>query len=280
MARFDRAIPPGGEGKITLEMKTEKYQGKVHKKARVFTNDPVSPQVVIGIKGEIWAPILLTPRYVNLAGIKGEKIEKVLHLKAQKSDPLTLKIESVTIPDKVTVELKEIEKGRRYDLTVRNMVKNEGKYRGKIKLISNYPERPEMTIRVSGYVRPPVSINPTLVNFGRISKQKANKLKEDGKLKRPVTLILYKGNNLKVTKVEFEKSLFAVSVKEMQKGRMVKLTVEPILEKLVKGRNKDKMIIYTNQEESKLFNLPVYLDLLVPQKRLTSGKKDTGADEH
>ena len=39
MASFDKAIPPGGEGKITLSVDTRGYQGKIHKTARIFTND-------------------------------------------------------------------------------------------------------------------------------------------------------------------------------------------------------------------------------------------------
>lgn len=272
MARYDRVIPPGGEGKITLQVKTEKLQGKIDKKARIFTNDPVRSQVVISMKGEVWAPILVTPRYANLSGIKGDNIEKVIHLKAQKSEPLTLEVASVTIPDKVTVELKEIEKGMLYDLIVRNRVNTLGKYKGKVRLRSNYVERPELLISIECTVRLSVTVNPKLVNFGRISEEKAKKLKEQQRLKRKVNLILYKGNDLLVTKVEFEKALFKAYVKAMQKGRLVQLIVEPILPKLVKGRNKDQLIIHTNQEEAKVFHLPVYLDLIEPRKRLTSGR--------
>ncbi len=40
MPRFDRAIPPGGEGKITLQVKTAGYQGKISRGAKVYSNDP------------------------------------------------------------------------------------------------------------------------------------------------------------------------------------------------------------------------------------------------
>ena len=40
MAKYDTAIPPGGEGKITLKVNTKGYDGWISKRARVHTNDP------------------------------------------------------------------------------------------------------------------------------------------------------------------------------------------------------------------------------------------------
>jgi hypothetical protein len=154
VARFDRTIPPGGEGKITLEVRTKGYRGKVQKRARVFSNDPNHPEVTIGLKGMVWLPVRVSPRSVHLRGMEDEKIEKVVHLlRGEKEEPLIVKLDSVSIPDKVEVKLDETEKGRTYQLKVKNKVKGKATYRGILKLSTNYPERPEIVIQVTGNIR-------------------------------------------------------------------------------------------------------------------------------
>jgi len=105
VARFDRTIPPGGEGKITLEMRTKGYQGNMQKTARVMSNDPKNPQLTITMKGKIWAPIQINPRHVHLRGTVGDKVEQIVRVHGEKKEPLIIKLASVSIPDKVEVEL-------------------------------------------------------------------------------------------------------------------------------------------------------------------------------
>ena len=50
MASFDRAIPPGGVGKITLSVAMEGQQGKIRKQARVYSNDPENKQMTLTLK--------------------------------------------------------------------------------------------------------------------------------------------------------------------------------------------------------------------------------------
>jgi hypothetical protein len=82
--------------------------------------------------------------------VLGDEIEGSVHLRAEKKEPLVIKVASVSIPDKVAVELQEIEKGRRYELRVKNKVKKETTYQGHVRLTTNYTEKPEAVIRISG----------------------------------------------------------------------------------------------------------------------------------
>jgi hypothetical protein len=263
VARFDRTIPPGGEGKITLEVRTKGYQGKMHKTARVLSNDPEHPQVTIGLTGEIWVPVRVTPRYVHLKGMEDEVIETVVGLQGQKKEPLIVKLASVSIPDRVEVELKETEKGHTYELKVKNKVKGEARYRGDLRLTTNYPEMPEIVIQITGDIRGYLEVRPKMLSFGRTSQERLGKLKNSSKaLTRSVTVLLNKGNDLKIEKVELEKSLFRASTKETRPGRTTQILVEPILEKLKKGANQDRLKIYTNQKGHEVVEVPIRFDLL------------------
>ena len=264
MARFDRTIPPGGEGKITLEVRTKGFQGKLHKRARVLSNDPKNPQVTIGLKGSIWVPIKVTPRYVRLAGMENEEIEQIISLEGAKKEPLIAKLASVSIPDKVEVKLEETERGRTYQLRVKNKVKGEGSYAGKLRLTTNYPEKPEIVIQITGQVRGRLEVRPKVLSFGRISQERLKQLKSNSKgMTRSVTVILNKGNDLKIEKVELEKTLFRVSnTRQVQPGRVTQILIEPVLDKLKKGANQDRLKIYTNQKDREELDMPIRLDLL------------------
>lgn len=246
-----------------MEVRTKGRQGNLHKTARVFTNDPKNTQVIIGLVGKVWAPISLTPKYARLTGSVGDKIEAVVRLRGEKKEPLMVKLASVSIPDQVEVELKETEKGRSYELKVKNKVQTQGTYVGWVKFTSNYPEKSEIAVRISGNIRPPVEVRPKALNFSRMSEGRLQRLKQHGRaIKRSVTVQLNKGNNLKIEKVELEKSLFKAVIKEVRPGRMVQLSVEPILEKLKKGPNADRLKIHTNQKNTELLVVPISLEIL------------------
>ncbi len=272
MARFDRTIPPGAEGTITVEVKTARLWGNIKKSARVFSNDPERAQITIGMKGTIWAPIDLTPRYANLKGVIGEAVEAVVHLRGRKKEALVMKVAAVSIPDKVAVELKELENGHSYELKVKNKAQEGGKYTGQVKLTTNYPEMPELIVRVRGIVKPLVEVKPTRLSFGPVSEERLEQLK---KKKRPmqgwVTVALNKGEDFKVNKVEVEGCSFKALIHEKRLGQKVHILVEPILEKLQEGLNEDRLKIYTNQKGHDVLEVPINFEILKKDKNIFGG---------
>lgn len=245
-----------------MEVRTKGFEGKLHKTARVFTNDPKNARAIIGLKGNVWAPVSVNPRYARLTGMVGHKMEKVVRLRGEKEEPLIIKLASVSIPDKVAVTLKETEKGRSYELTIKNRVEAEGTYTGQVELTTNYPEKSEILIRILGNVRPPVEVRPKVLRFGRLSENRVAQSKKSGRtMTRPITVLLNQGDNLKIEKVESEKSLFKTVAKEVRPGRMVQLWVEPVFENLKTGPNADRLKIHTNQKEAELLVVPVSLEI-------------------
>lgn len=263
MARFDRTIEPGGSGSITLEIRTQGFQGEVSKTAQVYSNDPKNPRMTIGLKGKVWAPVSIKPRYVRLRGTEDDEIKGVVHVKGEKEEPFTLKVVSAAPPEKVEVELRETEKGRTYEIEVKNKAPGQARYTGNVKLTTNYPEKPEIVIQISADIRGRLEVRPKILNFGRMSQKRLEELKKNQKgMTRSVSVILNKGGNLKVEKVEMEKSLFKASTEPIKPGQLVRITVEPIYEKLVKGANLDRLKIYTNQKDSQVLEVPMRFDLL------------------
>lgn len=152
MAHFDRVIPPGGEGKITLKVNTKGYQGKIIKSARVYTNDPAKRMTVLSISAFIKVPIYLSSRYVYFYGMEGQKHVRVVDIIAKQNKPLELTLEQYTLGEKVSYELRELEKGKKFRVTFTNKNTSPGSYYGYLRLKTNYQEKPEITIRIRGRI--------------------------------------------------------------------------------------------------------------------------------
>ena len=50
---YTREIAPGSEGSIPVSLRTGKVRGKFDKRITVKSNDPVTPQLRLKIKGEV-----------------------------------------------------------------------------------------------------------------------------------------------------------------------------------------------------------------------------------
>ncbi len=163
MAHFDRVIPPGGEGKITLKVNTRGYQGKIIKSARVYTNDPAKRMAVLSLSAVVKVPIYLSPRYVYFYGMEGQKQRRVVDIIAKNNKPLELTPEQYTLGERVSYQLSELQKGRKFRLTFTSESTAPGAFYGYLRLKTNYKEKPEITIPIRGRIlakRTPSKILP------------------------------------------------------------------------------------------------------------------------
>jgi len=147
---FDRAIPPGVEGKITLQVNTAGFQGPIDKTARVSSNDPVNGQITLRLKAVVRVPILLTPKYVYLSGNSEQTVTRVVEIKAELDKPLEITPGEFNLEQKVNFKVEEVEKGRKFQVRFESIPGPPQSYQGFLKIKTNYTEKPEMTIWIRG----------------------------------------------------------------------------------------------------------------------------------
>ena len=150
MAYFDRSIPPGGEGKIALRLNTRGYEGKVRKTARVYTNDPKTPQDTIVIEALVKTPIILSDRMVFLQGTTQEAVTRTVDIKGELNKPLKLEPVDYTLDKKVKFNIEEVAKGKHYRVTFTSIPNVVNYYQGLLRLRTSYAEKPELVIHVRG----------------------------------------------------------------------------------------------------------------------------------
>ena len=140
MPRFDRAIPPGGEGKITLQVKTTGYQGKITRGAKVYSNDPRSQIETISIGVFVRVSIRVSPRSVNFRGEAGQIFTKTVHIRSGLKKPLSLEPANFDLDKKVQYRIEPIQEGKNFRVVFTNIPGSAGTYRGFLKLKTNYTD--------------------------------------------------------------------------------------------------------------------------------------------
>jgi hypothetical protein len=171
VAKFDKVIAPGAEGKIELVLNGEQVHGKFSKTAVVKTNDPDHPELTLTIAGnEIPFLKVLPEGTIYLHGRYDEAIEKTVNLTSNEKD-FKLEITSVTsnIDDKITYK---VEPGATRDEYVLRVTKKTGlepsSAYGNITIKNNSTKSPETVLQVHVMTKGSISVTPQTLNYGEV----------------------------------------------------------------------------------------------------------------
>ena len=147
-AEFDETIAPGEEGHITLRLDTRGYSGRIAKHTRVITNDPQKELAILTMEADVWTPITLSKTYVVFKGTAGDRLSEAIEVRAGMPKPLTLEAEAFDLEDKLDYRIEEVEEGQAYRIHFSSLPVPAQRYHGTLKLRTNYPEKPEIKIRI------------------------------------------------------------------------------------------------------------------------------------
>jgi hypothetical protein len=151
-AYYAKSIPPGAEGKISVKGNTRGYGGrKFTKSVIVYTNDPSQKQFNLYISGDIDQFALIHPEHLVLRGAAGNQLKSVVSITPKEKYPFKI-LETYSELSGKKIEFSLKKKDGRYLLTVSNLMKTSGNYRGKIHLKTDNPVQPEIIIYVSGII--------------------------------------------------------------------------------------------------------------------------------
>ena len=156
MASYDKVIPPGGEGKISIKMKTGNLKGKIKKSIRVYTNDPAYNKGILTLTftASIKPIIDVKPSAnISLRGKRGETQSAKVTITGIEDRPLKLEEKYFDLTDIVEYSLDTIEENRSYMVSIKNIPGASDSFKGYLRLKTNYPEKPEIKIYVRGIFR-------------------------------------------------------------------------------------------------------------------------------
>jgi hypothetical protein len=148
---YDKTIPPGGQGEITLTIKPYSVIHQFKKVTKVRLNDPQQPLVNLTMSGTALPFIEIQPSHiVRLKGAPGEQVQGQVRFISHLPVPWKITEFRTTIPDKIAVTLRPEVPDKVYVLEVRSTGSQSGPYAGLVELFTTSKERPRMIVRVFG----------------------------------------------------------------------------------------------------------------------------------
>jgi len=248
VAEFDKVIPPGQEGKITLVIEGNKVHGSFSKSATVRSNDPDRPVTTITLAGTEIPYVNVTPaERVYLQGTYDEAVEKTLTVSSNEED-IDFKILGVesNLDDKITYKYQP---GEHEGEWVVSLYKNPklptlSTY-GTLTIHTNSQRAPDKTIQVQVVTKGSITVQPSLVNFGRV------RFGADGQdgdvLNKTVTLIRSRGE-FAIRDMTVNNNNFEAKVKEEVPGKRYTIDVRftaPARSRAAQAES-GELIIYTD----------------------------------
>lgn len=192
MAGFDPVIPPGGEGKVTATLSTNRYVGAVSKSISVYSNDPNNASTLLRLGGTVLVPIEVRPaNHVQFTGRVGAVQPQELLIVARKGEPFDiLEVKNQSQHLRFAVEpAPEAAQARAGGGKAPARAPADGAvaggqaaYRARLSLSkdipigrlsevilleTNHPEEPRLEIRVSGHIEGDVGVHPEALYFRR-----------------------------------------------------------------------------------------------------------------
>ena len=150
---FDKTIPAGGQGNITLTIKPFSVLHQFKKETKVRLNDPERPLLLLTLTGVAQPFIEIQPSHiVRLRGSPGDNLKGEVRFISHQPGPWKITGFRTTIPDKIEVSLKPEVPDKVYVLEVRNKNQQAGPYAGLVKLFTNAEKRPRLIVRVFGEI--------------------------------------------------------------------------------------------------------------------------------
>lgn len=151
VASYDKTIPPGQEGAITLTIKPFSVLHQFKKETKIRLNDPERPMVQLVMTGVALPFIEILPSHiVRLRGAPGEEVKGQVTFISHLPTPWKITEYRTSIPDKIELTLKPEVPGKEYVLVVRNKSREAGPYAGLVELFTTSKERPRLIVRVFG----------------------------------------------------------------------------------------------------------------------------------
>ena len=129
----------------------------MRKSAGVYTNDKTRPRQDLVISGEVEKFVTIRPQHANMRGFVGDLIKGTVTIIPEKKYPfkiLNLRAQDGKYIKYQLAEIKESD-SMAYTLNIENLKKDAGRYYDSIILETDSKIRPQLSIRVYGYLRPP-----------------------------------------------------------------------------------------------------------------------------
>lgn len=190
-------LDPGESTTFKISYTTTRA-GPAQKSVQLITNDPEQRSVTIKVVGTVRALVVATPSdRIAFNNLDPDTVEsKTVRLETKHDRPLNLKLRPDQNHESFEVELKEIEAGRVYDLTVTTKPPLRPKVNAAtVQLDTGHEKVPTFPVQVTAHVTPPVTVSPPRLTVSATSGEPTEHiLRLESRTAEPVRITEVKPN--------------------------------------------------------------------------------------
>lgn len=234
-------------------MSLKNYHGAVKKSAAVFTNDPKQARATLTLQGNVKALVDVNPQSgVAFRGLADQLDERAFDMTST-DKPFHIERVETNLEGKIKYQLEIVEEGKHYRLKVSNALPR-GTYSGFVKCITDIPQKPDILIRVSGFIEGDISIRPLTVLVGRLAAQQPVRVGN-------VAVISNRHKPFTIKQIIFDEKVLKVTQEPIQSGQGgVNLIITPILENIPQGaRQQSTLTIVTDASPDEKYDVAVHV---------------------
>ena len=266
VAEFDKVIKPGETGRVTALVDTTAFNGPIAKAVTLETNDPVTPTAQLTIHALVKPYVEAYPAgFVRYSILQGDAEMQTITLYSEELEPF--EITKVEVPgdyvkvnySKITNEADRVpnvgapgQAQYKVNIVVGGPDAKPGPLADKVRIFTNSKHQPEYAVSLSGVVRPPFRVEPTVMNFGEVAPS-------DVAASRAIvirSLDLKTPERLEVTKVESSSTSITTAVKPGANKGEYEVTLQ-VAKDAKPGDVEGTVKIYTNDKVIPVVTVPV-----------------------
>lgn len=256
--RATPTIAAGTEGKITLELNTNKVTGEFEGQAIVHLDDPAQATVTLSLTGIIKSSIEVQPqRAIFLSVFKGETAERSLTITNNEERPLYIsQVENGS--QHFSAALKTVEEGKVYQLTVKVPADAaDGRYEEAVILHTDHPRHSRVRIPVNVLIKNDLYASPETIDFGQISLQQLMKEPKLLPLLTQTFLVKKRQGEFAITSISTDVAALQLTKSPDSQSGAFRVDVQLAKEHLRQGSLKGSIVVETTDPQFPKLTVPV-----------------------
>lgn len=270
---YPKTLAPGQTGEFPFSMASNKLRGHFEKMITISSNDPVTPELRLKLKGEMKRYVDVTPPSANFAKITSQETqERIVNITNNTDNPLKLTIEQPN-DSKFKTELVEKTPGKQFDLRISAVPPFEpGNLRTTITLKTNIPEQNEVTVDVNGMVPDRLELQPSVI----VLSPSRSTTDDTTGISRVIRFTNYGKDPVKVVEATVDDPSVTVNVAERKAGENYTIQVQMPTGYIPPATGKT-ITIKTDDKEKPVLTVPIQGSAAPPQT-VTTGKETPGKE--
>ncbi|MCK4904869.1 DUF1573 domain-containing protein [bacterium] len=248
----EKNIPPQGEGEIKATVNIRGRTGEQNYGIHVYCNDPVTPVVILQVKGTIKRELHVSRKNIDFGYVKKEAvaIRKFYIIGPEDRELKIIKIESSSdyLYTNFYKSTNENYEGWEVKVNISPDIPI-GEFKGKLIIYTDDKKHPKIEISVTGNIKGDIELRPDMFFFGFVKREETSSCK--------VTIFTTSKEPLKIEKIESSLQFVSVAINPKVEGKEYEITAT-LKDNAPVGSIKGNITIYTNNLTQPKIEIPVY----------------------